>query len=623
MSMAAATILVGGALIVLVGLPGWLTYRLFNERLSWRESVALVAAGLSVLFSNVSAVAGYQLPVILAVNLAVIVGLGAAIWHRRSYLAREGGEAHNRSLQGTDWISALYHLFIFGVFLAPVFVMYLPFDTDAQGFGYLALMVREGGTIDTLAPWQPEVSYLYSPAFFIWSAYFSDLLGLPMHQVMMPFAHIAVGMVAMLGLDLGRSLAPDRPRVAWLMPILLLSGLGLFTTLMDSAYTTVVGLLFTMLFLSLIFRGEWPAAVALAAIPLTHPDTTIILLMGYIPFYATFWLNREGADRVTWLRWFVWIPGLAMALTLPWLVRVWPLFLHHEISSPFPLLMIHVRQLVIFNGVLLPIVALGGVVVAIRQRCRAGILMAIWLLFIIDFSLFGLTDRLVSLVGLNVMRYVYPFSVAWHGPIIPYAYLAAMALDTALGHVPLQRYAVGGMLAGGIVATVLATALSDPLIQATKPILPIFGVFSSEDDLAAMVYLRENAPEDVLILNYPVGYEGHWTPTLAERECVAFRERENPFFAGSEPYYERLQELTPIYFDLATPGARETLSRYGVSYVIVPQIITEPERFDEMQRWRWPEQAWYPLVSSPAEVTWLELVFDQNGAQVYRVVNHE
>jgi hypothetical protein len=620
-SMAATTILMLATLAALVGLPGWLVYRLSGGRLSWREGAALAAAGLSVLFSDVGAVFGYRLPLMLGINLAAAAGLGVAAWVRARRLRKEPHAGQNGAAPPRiDWLSLLYSLLAFGVFLAPAFVMYLPYDTDAQGFGYLALMVREGGTVDTLAPWQPDVHYLYSPAFFIWSAYLSDLLGLPLHQVMLPFAHIAAGLVALLGLDLGRALAPERPRVGWLMSLVLLGGLGLFTTVMDSAYTTVLGLLFMMLFLALVFRGEWLAAVALAAVPLTHPDTIIILLLGYIPFYATFWLSRESGGWGAWTRRFVWIPGMALALTLPWLVRVWPLFLHHEIASPFPLSLTHVQQLVVFNGVLPPLLALVGVVVAIRRRRPGDILMVTWLLFILDFSLFGLSDRLAGLAGVDLMRYVYPFSVAWHGPIVPYAYLVAVALDAALRRVALPRRTAFGLLAGGIVTLALAAALSGALLRASKPLLPIFGAFSSEDDLAAMAYLREHAPEDALILNYPLGYEGHWVPTLAERESVAFRERENPFFAGSDPYYERVLALTPVYFDLAAPGAQEALARYGVTYVVVPQIVTEPERFAEMQRWRWPGETWYPLASSPAEVTWLELVFERNGAQVYRVI---
>src|SRR5437867_1282727 len=83
------------------------------------------------------------------------------------------------------------------------------------GFGYLALMMRKGGTVHALAPWQPDVHFLYSPGAFIWWAFLSDLLGLPMHQVMLPFTHIMAGFAALVCMDLGQALLPNMPRARW------------------------------------------------------------------------------------------------------------------------------------------------------------------------------------------------------------------------------------------------------------------------------------------------------------------------------------------------------------------------------------------------------------------------
>jgi hypothetical protein len=245
-------------LAVLVGIPGWLLYRGWLRRLglSWRVGVGVALAALSVLFSDLAALAGYRLWLMLAVCGVMLIGALVVYFIR----PRQGD--HPDEVTTAD---VLFHLFLFGVFLAPALVLYLPLDTDAQGFGYLALMVREGGTIDTLAPWQPEVRYLYSPALFVWWAFFSDLFSLPLHQVMLPFAHIAAGLAALLSIDLGAALLPGRPRMRWLLPLALVGGLGLFLTLLDSAYTSILALLFVILFLVLAFRAvqepRWPIIV--------------------------------------------------------------------------------------------------------------------------------------------------------------------------------------------------------------------------------------------------------------------------------------------------------------------------------------------------------------------------
>src|SRR5204863_5221553 len=129
--------------------------------LSWRVAIALTLAIETVLFSDIASIFRYSLPVMLAVSSVLLVASIVA-W----YFGRPAAhESHDNAL---DWPSIFGHIFIFGVFVAPALILFLPLDTDAQGFGYLALMVRKGGTIWTLTPWHPEVRYLYSPALFVW-----------------------------------------------------------------------------------------------------------------------------------------------------------------------------------------------------------------------------------------------------------------------------------------------------------------------------------------------------------------------------------------------------------------------------------------------------------------------
>lgn len=634
-SMGLATALHLVALGLLLGGPGWLLYRAWLRRLglSWRVGMGLVLALLSLLFSDLAAIFGYSLGLMLAIIGVVVSGLALwcalVCWRDRGL---RGGDEPAPPPGKMDWTDVLLHLLLLGFYLAPAFVLYLPFDTDAQGFGYLALMVRKGGTVDTLAPWQPDVHYLYSPALFVWWAFFSDLFGLPLHQVMLPFTHLMAGLLAWLSIDLGKALAPGKPRMRWLLPVLVVVGMGLFLTLMDSAYTSVVGLLFVALFLTLTFhalrepglRLVLPTSLALAAVAVTHPDTIIIMLLGYVPFCATFWLARsQHRTRAIWFRLFVLTPALGVVLSAPWLVRVLPLFFADNIVSPFVLSPRHIQQLTLFQGALVPVMALAGIVVAVRRRWLPDVLMLTWLAFIVDFSLFGTVDAAASLAGLDVMRYVYPFSVAWHGPILAYPYLAAIALDRLLEWKPLKftHRLANGLLGAALGGMILVVILQVPVLEASKSLVGVFGSFSSRADLAAMAYLRHETSPDALVLNYPYGHEAHWLPVIAERESVTFRDQ--PFFSGAESYTARSKALEDVYFDPALPGAHELLLSRGVTHVVIPQIINRPDVFGDvraMMRWRWPDGTWYALKTSPGDVEWLELVFEQDGAQVYRVL---
>lgn len=626
MTAAFSTILHAAALNVFIVAPGLLLHETLLSRLgiSWRVSVGLVFAATTILLTSISSLVGYSLPIAVGImGLTLLVTL--IYWARNQ-------ENLSIDFRPINWPQALMQMLVFGVFVAPAFVLFLPLDTDAQGFGYLALMIREGGTVSTLTPWQPDVEYLYSPGLFLWWAAFSDLFQLPMHQVMLAFSHLVAGFTALLMFDLGESAAPESDVLPWLLPLTFTAGLGYFLNLMDAAYTSVFSLLFVILFLVLIFRASKGltmtllAALPLAAVALTHPDTIIILLIGYIPFYATFWVAQKTPSerKQLWLRYFVIAPVVGVAMCIPWLVRTLPLFFEATIVSPFRVDPGHWVQLLLFQGAIIPLIGLPGIILALRQRTLVDVFMLTWLVMILDFALYGFLAQIVGITGIDLMRYAYPFSIAWHGPPVPYAYFAALSLTWLIKRTQFSvpRQVQSGLSLAGIGVIVLAVILAYPLMNFSTRYVNFFGTFSSRSDLQAMHYLREQAQEDAVILNYPLGFEAHWVPVISERESVTFREQ--PFFdQDALAYYQRRDDLTEIYFDPTATDAAEKLADYQIDYVVIPQIVNQPERFGDMRamiRWRWPEQYYRTLDSSPAEATWLELVYEDDGAEVYRVV---
>jgi hypothetical protein len=461
----------------------------------------------------------------------------------------------------------------------------------------------------------------------------------PIPLAMLGFSHLAAFGMALAMFELGRETIDAAGGHFAALGVAL--GLGLFTTLMDAAYTNVFGLGLTATFLTLLFRAYrasqvadggrpnhqspittslLPAAVALAAHPLAHPDTIIHLLMAYFLFYAAIWLSRPRPARRQFVDMGLRIPLLGLLLTAPWALRVLPLAPRVAVHEHLYASWSYYTALIQFHGPPILLLAAVGLALALRRRSAADVWMLAWLLPIVEFGFNGALDRWALSTGYDPFQIMYPFGIVWHALIIPLAYFAALALSAAVRALAGTRLlaALARLRAPAGLAVLLLglglTLLHRPLVQATKGILTITGAYSSPADIQAMYWLKANAPADALILNFP-DYESHWTPILAERNAVYFRPQ--LFYIGDGPAHRQWADLEPAYLDPAASASAALLRQYGVDYVLVPQIVTRPQLFPQMLRWRFPSLP--PLRSAFADAPHLALVADFDGAQVYKV----
>lgn len=598
--------------------------------------VALAAALVLALVVDagvlLAAVGGWNARVFDVLAGLALVGAALAGWRAR----RMAGD-----LPGLREI-ALAGL-VLALFAAPTLVLPVPLDTDAQGFGYLALMMRESGSLTTLAPFHPEIDYLYSPGFLALVAYASARFDPGLHVIQFALAAVLawllIGLLWDFGGEAADALDPDaahapdsRParHTQAIMAGMGVLGLGLFTAYMDSHFTTVMAFVFALAFLIFVARflrdgrplDAAAAVITLAAVPLTHPDTTIILMLGYVPWLATIWLAQDRPALRRWLVIAVVIPGLALVLVLPWILRIAPL-LGSEIASPFVIDPNHWKVLVFMHGgVIVPLVVLGAVL-AIRRRRALDVLMLGWLLFVIDFSTTGLLERVSFGLLDPLLKYDYPFSIAWHGPIVPYAYLSTLAVVWLVGRTGWERVrrwnrrAGGPVLALAALGIVLGVVFAGPIRDFSKGRIGFFGAFSSHADVQAMRWLRENTAPDARVLNFPGPQEGDWAPIISERDTVFFRWQ--PFFQHTEQADAEQAALYFFWQDPADPDWQAELTARGIHYVLVPQVVGNPASFASHWRWRTPFAWELEARSSVAEAAYLELVVDFDGAQVWRV----
>jgi hypothetical protein len=507
----------------------------------------------------------------------------------------------------------------------------VPLDTDAQGFGYLALTLRESGSLTSLAPFHPEISWLYSPGFPALVAYFSARLNTDIQVVQLAIGGALSFLFIWLAYDLGNELDEKGDRqLGQAFAAAALLGLGLFTAYMDSHFTAVLGLVFALAFITFATRflkaegGKradfLAAAICLAGVPLAQPDMTIILGFGFASLLISCWLVAPRPSLARWLLLGLGVPALALLGVLPWVAEILPL-LGGPIASPFEISQTHVLVMFVYHGGLIVLLTLVGIIISLRRPTSLGIAMFIWLLLCLDFSSFGLLSRLLGGLLGPILKYDYPFSIAWHGPIIPYMYFGGVALHGLVNRLRLVNVVSRLALPSLALAILVLGALvaNGPALLAWSKTTPIqfFGAFSSAADVQAMRWLKQNTPADSIILNHPGPHEGEWTAVIANRDAIYFRPQ--PFFQNDAGVEAEWEALKAFWRNPTDPAHAALLAQYGIDYVLVPQVFGQPETLAGMVRWRppLPEAAGYGQVT---ETPYLKLVQDFEGAQIYQVI---
>jgi len=597
-------------------LPGVLLHVLLRERgVTLPVALGLALAGIIVIDVWAASAFGYRFWIQFALNVIAIAALARLSRGKMREWIRWAlaWSRHHLIL----WVAALF------IFIVPAFVIPVPYDTDAQGFGILALTVRLSGSITSLAPFWSEINFFYSPSFFLLAAQLSDMaFGAPMHLVMTAMGH-AFAFTTVMGVwAVGREFGDER--IANGSAFFAVISTALFTTMMDSAYTNVFGNFLTTAILVLIFRAAKEpnrfnnvcAIIALASLPLSHPDSIIHLLMAYVPFYFTVWVARTRPNLKQYLTLTFIVPFFAVMLCLPWILRAFPLLggvSVHERQNPSPL---HWLDLIAFNGYAPLYLALAGLLLGAWRRRWIDIWMIGNALAILEISTWANLDRLSKTTLIDPMQIFYPFGVIWHATIIPIPLMAA----TAIGALPFMNRVKSprsiGVAVGAcaIIASLGAGVFSEALIQWSKDRIRITGALSSAADVQAMTWLKENTSPDTLILNYP-GIEGDWAPVIAERKTIHFREQ--LFYIGASQAWKLQEELRVAYHDPATPESEKKIRAAKIAYILIPQVIANPDSFKSAQRGRPPFIE--SMKSSFSDAKYLELVKNFDGAQVYRV----
>jgi hypothetical protein len=616
--------LCGAALYML---PGALLYpRLRPLGIGRATALGIGYALQSVLFTTLASVWRYHWGSQLALGLLCVIA--CALWAkptRRDFWANWWPQ-----LARWQWLLLLA---IVGAYVLPAFWLHVPLDVDAQGFGLLVLTVQRSGSISSLAPFQPNIRWFYSPAHFLFCAELADLTKAPIPQVLLGLGHLQALLVLLGVAELGGKLLGKAG--AWWAGVTCAAGVALITTLLDSAYTSIVALWLTTSVLVLLdpflsqntpglTKRHWKliaaAALCLGAIFLNHPDTIVQLVVAYLPFYGMVWFCRQRPTRWSYLALTTIIPLGGLLLCAPWLLRAAPLIAQidvHERQSP---LAVWLDWLYVANGVWVVWAAVLGLWWSLRRRHWLDLFCLTWMVAILEFAVWGNLDALSRQTRLDPFQVLYPFGMAWHAPIIPLPLLATSVL------VPLGRWVAArwqgwqpwltrALSIGLAVEMAALGSLPFWAVHIRPAQLNITGMVATTADLQAYAWIKANTPPTARLLNAPGAFEGQWAPVLAERDAVYLRDQ--LFYIHAHALRQEWQQFVAVFADPANPQSRTLLQTSGIDYIVVPQLYNRPEQLPTLLRWRKPTFA--TKLSDFKNAPWLTLSADFDGAQVWRV----
>lgn len=415
--------------------------------------------------------------------------------------AEQRGEVLLDEDQGWTGPEDLIFFFVVAlIFVLPILTLGVPFGQSEVA--YYATAVKLGQTLDTLAPFSPDVAYVFPPGFSAITAYMSQQLGQTLQITQAGIGAVVAFMTVWLIYDLGSEVR-NKP-LGRGMALAILIGFGLFSTFIQANFPALIGNLFMLAmliyayrYLQEQYRADLVAAgLLLGAILLVHPGIFLFALAVFVVWLLVLIAIQQQQPLAVYLTLLVAVPVIALIATAPYLVH----FMTH-FSSQFDallsetLLAFTVGDLgaaMMYHGLwIVPLAAIG-----LYHSLKSREVISVW--------------ALIALIGGVTLL---PWGGSGYLLTLPLAILGGFGViwlweQVLLPRVPvlLRRrvYAVMVVIAAVLCWGIIAYAL----LPTQKPL--------NEDDLAALDWVVQNAEADAILLNTP-DESGLWVPVITER----------------------------------------------------------------------------------------------------------
>ena len=414
--------------------------------------------------------------------------------------------------------------------ILPLLYLDAPLGAQGQLTALHSLAARDAQSFNSLGHYAPGARVIIAPGFHALSAYLSQQLSLPVPLIQLSVAAVFVFLLLWLAYDLGAELRDKRLGRAIALAQMLCGGLHF--SLLDGHASELMGLLFlqALLLYALRLLRKFNLAdlvaggLMMGAIIYTSLSISLVMLYGWLALLALVWTSKDARiNGKTRLGLTLVLPCIALLGIAPWLVNNWRMIAAVS-PSPWNADPANIAFMTRSQGFIILPLALYGMWRSIRTRGglrQVSLLMLVWLLLVVDAAIFGALAGLMPGLGLVVNA---P-NIARHGPILPYAFFGGLALlhiwderVSSATKARLRRF-IPHLLALALALILLAGVGFQPLLNAIGPLVDLPSAALQEDELAAMTWLRENAPADALLM----AADGNaWLPVFAERPALDF-----------------------------------------------------------------------------------------------------
>ena len=568
-------------------------------------ALALIMGGTifyAMLFGWDTLVIDYLL---FALVVSIFLGGTLSVGQSRAEAKGEVLEDVDQGWPGPQDLSILVVIAL--VFALPVFILPTTLGTAGQENGFFALVVREGKTFDTLAPFASDVVYLEPPAVPALIAYLSQQLGQGIHVVQFAVGAIVAFLNIWMAYDLGAEL--QSKRLGRAMALAMLLSVAVFGMMIEGYFTQLFGLLFLQAFVTFglrYIRHRLPidlvaGGLMLGAIAITDFDMMGIALLGLLAWLISVFLAKPRVSFPTWLGLAIGFPLVALIGIAPWLFNL------PDISTDDLALMALTDTSADFligmlrnHGWWIAPVALIGLWARLKERDSVTLLAIVWLILIVEYSVIGISTRIFP----DLAIFAQPTMVARFGVIIPYSILGGMGLlwlwetliAPLLGSVGYRGiYALAGVSSVAVIGFML---MAESIIPTNKDTFKSFPpAYASHADIDAMEWLYENTTfEDTLVLNMYAD-EGDWAVTVSEREAVFLpyvsdsdRETDMALRASDDITMTEHRIFRAFWQDIENDDREQRLREAGVtSCDCASESYLNPDSYDSA--WRWDEVA--------------------------------